>query len=170
MISLSCLSCHNEYHLRKKCTRLENKDFNRVTKEIYKCYQCLEDCILLHHLDNNDFETSLINLKNILTQRDSDRLSNLILIPFKISQNNNRHDDVFHPDKILFNKETVERRYYLPKDFSNLVGNKQIVKKQLSFFHLNIRSYRNKFDALTKIYESVEFPFYSHNTYRNMVK
>ena len=102
-------------------------------------------------------------------QRDSDRLSNLILNPFEINQNN-RHDDLFNPDTILFNKEIIESKYYLSKDFSNLVGNNQMVKNQLSFFHLNIRSYRNKFDALTNYMSLLNFPFYSHGTNRNMVK
>ena len=73
-----------------------------------------------NHLDNIDFETSLVNLQNNLTQRDCDRLGNLILNPFQI--NNDTQDNLFNPDTILFDKGVIESRYYIANEFTNLTG------------------------------------------------
>ena len=90
-------------------------------------------------------------------ERDCDRLGNLILNPFQI--NNDTQENLFNPDTILFDKGVIESRYYIANEFTNLTGHNQTENSQVSFSHLNIRSYRNKYDKLINYMNLLNFPF-----------
>ena len=97
--------------------------------------------------DDSFLETS----GNGISLLDRSRLENIVFSPY--------HQDPLevhkHGDRHLSRENFIDKdimpdstSFYSSLEFNNLVANRQLTVNKLSFLHLNIRSIRNKFDAL----------------------
>ena len=125
--SLACNICNNYYHYNRHCLRLTN--LSGTNKEL-TCYQC-----------NDALRLPFNNLSDDSFLETSDHQDLL-----EVHKHGDRHllKENFHDNDIMSNSTS----FYSSLEFNSLVANRQLTENKLSFLHLNIRSIRNKFDAL----------------------
>ena len=143
--SLVCNICNNYYHYNRHCLRLTN--LSDTDKE-FTCYQCVDACLPFNNLSDNCF---LQTSENGISLLDRGRIENIVISPYhqdllEVHKHGDRHllKENFHDNDIIPNSSS----FYSSLEFNSLVSNRQLTENKLSFLHLNIRSIRNKFDAL----------------------
>ena len=98
--------------------------------------------------DDSFLETS----GNKISLLDRSKIENIIFRPYKqdlleVHKHGDRNllKDNFLDENLMPNSTS---HFYSSLEFNSLVANRQLIENKLSFLHLNIRSIRNKFDAL----------------------
>ena len=143
--SLVCNICNNHYHYNRHCLRLTN--LSGTDKE-FTCYQCVDACLPFNNLSD---DSVLETFGNGISVLDRSRIDNIVFSPYhqdllEVHEHGDRHllKKNFHDNDIMLNSTS----FYSSLEFNSLVANRQQTGNKLSFLHLNIRSLRNKFDAL----------------------
>ena len=150
--SLTCDICSNNYHNNRHCLRLDNYNLSSTDNK-FTCYQCFDSCLPYSSIDNDSLNADLEASQNELYERN--RLDNLVFKPFS------------HGDNILFNGNSQDTdiplnprtNFYSSQEFNNLIQTRHSNSDKLSILHLNIRSVRNKFDALKDYLNSLDNKF-----------
>ena len=109
----------------------------------------LHCCLPFNNLSDDSFlETS----GNEISLLDRSKIENFIFSPYKqdlleVHKHGDRNllKDNFLDENLMPNSTS---HFYSSLEFNSLVANRQLTENKLSFLHLNIRSIRNKFDAL----------------------
>lgn len=89
--------------------------------------------------DDSFLETS----ENGISLLDRSRIDNIVFSPYQ--------RDLLEVQENINDRDIVPNstsHFYTSPEFNSLVANRQLTENKLSFLHLNIRSMRNKFDAL----------------------
>ena len=154
--SLTCNICSNHYHCNRHCLRLASDDL-LVTDNEFTCYQCVDTSLPFHSVDDNSFRASIETSNSELLERNI--INNLAEFnPYRqevLLQNDRDMLDL--PDENI--QHTSGSNFYSSIEFNNLINAKHLNSGELSFLHLNIRSIRNKFDALTNYLNSLDHKF-----------
>lgn len=160
---ITCQLCYNAYHVKTTCVFKSNIGSLKSSLDLsnsFVCYQCLESTFPFHSLNNNDLRETIKNLSNNQTERNIDRLNELIFNPFEVlndcSETPGRMSEHFDQSAPQLQ---INNRYYTSGDFSELIKNNNSHQEQLSFLHLNIRSLRSKTDDFYNYLKILNFDF-----------
>ena len=163
--SVTCTACHNHYHLKKSCLRLDNLDlktFNNVNN--FKCYQCLEFDLPFNSLSEEDFQINSTNVNEINRNlNELNRLTDLIFNPFQTQEEDSKNNDVDRLINPELNCQDINvnsiTNYYSTLEFNDKLNANNITNTDLSLLHLNVRSMRNKFDSILNYLNSLAHDF-----------
>ena len=156
---ISCSICFQSFHLN--CVNnLDNRNSHsdQTDETTWYCAKCLS--LPFSNLVDTDFyeETNCngnpkINDLTLLTKTNDSKPS-----PFSFSDNCNEDD--IDPDNYLIRQTSNNDRcyYYTQESFNHLLKDKKI-KNELTLFHLNVRSLKNKFDDFYKYLGSLKINF-----------
>ena len=148
--SLTCDICSNDYHNNRHCLRLDKYNLSGTDNK-FTCYQCFDICLPYNSVDNDTLKADLEMTKIEISERN--RLNKFIFKPFS------------HSDEILFNGNSQDiplnprTNFYSSQEFNDLIQTRHSNSDKLSILHLNIRSVRNKFDALKNYLNSLDHKF-----------
>ena len=154
---LTCNICSNNYHNNRYCLRLSKYNMSGTDNK-FTCYQCVDVCLPYNSIDDDSFQANIAVSRSELFKRNI--LDNLVFNPY--------HHEVFsHNDKILLNENFQDidiplnprSNFYSSQEFNNLIKTRHFNSDKLSFLHLNIRSVRDKFDALKSYLSSLVHKF-----------
>ena len=128
-----------------------------VTDNKFTCYQCIDVSFPFHNIDDDSLQANNETDRNELFERNV--INNLAEFnPYReeVSMHRNDRDTLdFRDINIQSNSRS---NFYSSQEFNNLVQARYFNDK-LSFLRLNIRSIRNKFDALINYLNSLDHKF-----------
>ena len=156
---VSCSICLQSFHLN--CVNNSdnrNSHDDQTDETSWYCAKCLS--LPFSNLVDPDFYkeinsngNSQINDLTLLTKANDSKSS-----PFSFSDNCDEDD--IDPDNYLIRQTSNNNRcyYYTEKSFNHLLKDKKI-KNELTLFHLNVRSLKNKFDDFCTYLVSLKINF-----------
>ena len=151
--SLTCIICSNHYRYNRHCLRLASNDL-LVTDNVFTCFQCVDTSLPFHSVDHSSFHASIKTAKSELLERN---------IINNLAEFNPYQQEVpLQNDRDMLDLQDVNTsgsNFYSSIEFNNLINARHFSRGKLSFLHLNIRSIRNKFEALTNYLSSLDHKF-----------
>ena len=124
---------------------------------MFTCYQCVDLSLPFHSINDDNFHASIEMFRNELFEPNI--INNLAdFNPYRqeISLHNDRDMPDFQDMNIQLNSNS---NFYSSQEFNNLIQGRHCKNEKLLFLHLNIRSIRNKFDALVNYLNSLDHNF-----------
>ena len=155
---MTCPGCKATYH--GKCINWSFETISLCSSDWY-CNKCLEDIFPFHHIDcEQDFQT--IVAENMLNSSSLySKIDNMIFNPFEINEGFENPLSEIDPDFQFYSSftEGTDCDYYLEENFIKKIASISAYSDQLSFFHMNCRSFALHYDSIVMYLDSLCFSF-----------
>ena len=148
MCKIKCCLCSGTVH--KKCTMLNETEFNELTQDqirFWSCRICNESLFVFNHIDDdNSFQKCLFDLNLDIGNLLMVNHRNLILDPFDLNEDNDHIPLVdIDPDFQFYNDinhaiYNTNNDYFDEISFNKTVSKEFNNKNTFALFHLNLRS------------------------------
>lgn len=167
MYKIKCCLCSDTFH--KKCTMLNEQEFNEMTspqKQVWSCRICNETLFAFNQIDDDfTFQRCLFDLNLLSRNLDITHVQNLIMDPFDLNED---YDNIplsdLDPDLQFYNdiQHTLYNNnsdYFDELSFNKMIAKNFNGKNTFALFHLNIRSLPAKLTNMLCYFENVNIEF-----------
>ena len=156
---LQCVNCRWKCHT--KCMGMNVDDV--TYPDLWYCPSCMQDiCVYNHYDDDGSFYTAVIE-GMLDCSYHYHEMNNKVFIPFEINEGSDTHFSEIDPDFQFYTDSNyisnVKCNYFIEDTFVDKFTRPGSLDRNLSMFHLNIKSLPKHHDELEMYLDSLKFPF-----------